>query len=83
MTNLKILWCCCVKGFRNHHLVAIADALPWLEELDIQFFGYFWNLGWSSKPKRGAKHMVTDAGIEEQAFEAMVNVNFDGVYNKR
>ncbi|GMQ09087.1 hypothetical protein CsSME_00052570 [Camellia sinensis var. sinensis] len=44
MNNLKILRCCCVKGFRNHHVVAIADALPWLEELDIQFSGYFWNL---------------------------------------
>ncbi|GMQ09168.1 hypothetical protein CsSME_00052643 [Camellia sinensis var. sinensis] len=69
MNNLKILWCCCVKGFRNHHLVAIADALPWLEELDIQFFGYFWNLGWSSKPRRGAKHMVTDAGIEVMSYK--------------
>ncbi|KAI7986049.1 hypothetical protein LOK49_LG14G01600 [Camellia lanceoleosa] len=41
-----------------------ADALPWLEELDIQFSDYFWNRGWNSKPRRGAKHMVTDAGIE-------------------
>ncbi|KAI7985460.1 hypothetical protein LOK49_LG14G01591 [Camellia lanceoleosa] len=39
MNNLKILRCCCVKVFRNHHLVAITDALPWLEELDIQFSG--------------------------------------------
>ncbi|GMQ09121.1 hypothetical protein CsSME_00052600 [Camellia sinensis var. sinensis] len=35
MNNLKILRCCCIKGFRNHHLVSIVDALPWLEELDI------------------------------------------------
>ncbi|KAI7986973.1 F-box/LRR-repeat protein 20 [Camellia lanceoleosa] len=57
MKNLKILRCPRAKCFRNHHLVAIADALPWLEELGIQFSG-------NKFDSKTAKYMVTDAGIE-------------------
>ncbi|THG06721.1 hypothetical protein TEA_029504 [Camellia sinensis var. sinensis] len=57
MKNLKILRCPLAKCFRNHHLVAIADALPWLEELGIQFSG-------NNFDSKSAKYMVTDAGIE-------------------
>ncbi|KAI7986517.1 hypothetical protein LOK49_LG14G01563 [Camellia lanceoleosa] len=57
MKNLKILRCPWAKCFRNHHLVAIADALPWLEELDIYFSGHNFD-------SKTAKYMVTDAGIE-------------------
>ncbi|KAI7984986.1 hypothetical protein LOK49_LG14G01577 [Camellia lanceoleosa] len=62
MNNLKILRCY-LKVFRNHHLVAIADALPWLEELDIQLFGFrsYYQRGSNSK---SAKYIVTDVGIE-------------------
>ncbi|GMQ09137.1 hypothetical protein CsSME_00052616 [Camellia sinensis var. sinensis] len=63
MKNLKILRCCLLECLRNHHLVAIADALPWLEELDIQFSCYYWSPGRDSN-SRSAKYMVTDAGIE-------------------
>ncbi|KAL7179915.1 hypothetical protein ACSBR1_043172 [Camellia fascicularis] len=63
MNNLKILRCCYLKVFRNHHLVAIADALPWLEELDIQLSGVrsYYQRGSNSK---SAKYIVTDVGIE-------------------
>ncbi|GMQ09170.1 hypothetical protein CsSME_00052644 [Camellia sinensis var. sinensis] len=63
MNNLKILRCCYLKVFRNHHLVAIADALPWLEELDIQLSGFrsYYQRGFDSK---SAKYIVTDVGIE-------------------
>ncbi|KAI7984770.1 hypothetical protein LOK49_LG14G01572 [Camellia lanceoleosa] len=63
MNNLKILRCCYLKVFRNHHLVAIADALPWLEELDIQLSGFrsYYQRGSDS---RSAKYIVTDVGIE-------------------
>ncbi|GMQ09175.1 hypothetical protein CsSME_00052648 [Camellia sinensis var. sinensis] len=57
MKNLKILRCPRAKCFQNHHLVAIADALPWLEELDI----YFSDHNFDSK---SAKYTVTDVGIE-------------------
>ncbi|GMQ09155.1 hypothetical protein CsSME_00052633 [Camellia sinensis var. sinensis] len=57
MKNLKILRCPRAKRFRNHHLVAIADTLPWLEELGIQFSG-------NNFDSKSAKYMVTDAGIE-------------------
>ncbi|GMQ09099.1 hypothetical protein CsSME_00052580 [Camellia sinensis var. sinensis] len=57
MKNLKILSCPWAKCFRNHHLVAIADALPWLEELDISFSDHNFD-------SKSAKYMVTDAGIE-------------------
>ncbi|XP_028105513.1 uncharacterized protein LOC114304552 [Camellia sinensis] len=67
MKNLKILRCCNLIGFRNQHLIAIADALPLLEELDIQSECYIqseynYNL-WAAEFK-SAKYMVTDAGIE-------------------
>ncbi|KAL7162183.1 hypothetical protein ACSBR2_042624 [Camellia fascicularis] len=63
MNNLKILRCCYLKVFRNHQLVAIADALPWLEELDIQLSGFrsYYQRGSDSK---SAKYVVTDVGIE-------------------
>ncbi|GMQ09154.1 hypothetical protein CsSME_00052632 [Camellia sinensis var. sinensis] len=57
MKNLKILRCPRAKCFQNHHLVAIADALPWLEELDI----YFSDHNFDSK---SAKYIMNDVGIE-------------------
>ncbi|GMQ09092.1 hypothetical protein CsSME_00052574 [Camellia sinensis var. sinensis] len=63
MKNLKILRCCLLECLRNHHLVAIADALPWLEELDIHFSCYYWSTEWDSN-SRSAKYLITDAGIE-------------------
>ncbi|XP_028116788.1 F-box/LRR-repeat protein 4-like [Camellia sinensis] len=63
MNNLKILRCCYLKVFRNHHLVAIADALPWLEKLSIQHSSIpsYYQRGFNSK---SAKYIVTNVGIE-------------------
>ncbi|KAI7986617.1 F-box/LRR-repeat protein 2 [Camellia lanceoleosa] len=63
MKNLKILRFCLFECLQNHHLVAIADALPWLEELDIRFSCYYWSTEWNSN-SRSAKYLITDAGIE-------------------
>ncbi|XP_028124072.1 uncharacterized protein LOC114321125 [Camellia sinensis] len=60
MKNLKILRCPRAKRFRNHHLVAIADALPWLEELGIQFSGNNFD---SKSAKELSRNLISlDAG---------------------
>ncbi|KAI7986042.1 hypothetical protein LOK49_LG14G01609 [Camellia lanceoleosa] len=78
MKNLKILRCCNLIGFRNQHLFAIADALPLLEELDIQS-EYNYNL-WAADFK-SAKYMVTDAGIEvlSRKLRGLRKINMNGL----
>ncbi|KAI7986788.1 F-box/LRR-repeat protein 20 [Camellia lanceoleosa] len=73
MKNLKILRCPRAKCFRNHHLVAIADALPWLEEFGIQFSG-------NKFDSKSAKYMVTDAGIEvmSRKLRRLRKINISG-----
>ncbi|KAI7986954.1 hypothetical protein LOK49_LG14G01588 [Camellia lanceoleosa] len=82
MKNLKILRCY-LNGFRNQHLVAIADALPQLEELDIQSECYIqskYNYNQWAADSKSAKYMVIDAGIEVLSHKPRVRkINMKGV----
>ncbi|KAL7162180.1 hypothetical protein ACSBR2_042621 [Camellia fascicularis] len=84
MKNLKILRCCNLIGFRNQHLVAIADALPWLEELDIQSECYIqseYNYNLWAADFKSAEYMVTDAGIEVLSckLRGLRKINMNGL----
>ncbi|KAH7862170.1 hypothetical protein Vadar_000988 [Vaccinium darrowii] len=80
MSNIKVLRCTRFGLLRDPDLVHIADALPQLEELDIQYPGNKFEPSEVRYPEL-SNHMVTDAGIEAISLKlhGLRRINISGI----